>query len=513
MTRDELMRQVSEALDRVGSIEGDVELLRQLQSHPDVLGWARDVERLQGLLESLPLPARTEAQWEALALRTVQRLGEPLWPMKDPTAPPQFDEPPAPTFEPRAAIPSGANVERAASDASGATDSAPELEPIELHSVPPPPQPPSAPVAIPPRRMAPTETPVPVAPTDERVSLSEVLSERRVDRPLVDPLAGAGVVVPGMRSPSVAPGSGASVGRRAHVWWAVAAASAIAAGFGVAWLVTRSDSRPVLVEDAVTTLPPSSASAVSRTTAPAPVSSLAEREQSTASPRTIAPTSAVEEEAVGGLEPVDRASARRFEARYDEDESIPAAPPGPPSAAPSARSETLPARPAYDELRAEGSTVRIRSEVASGSHGRDEGGEATGFERPPHERRAAGTFASASTSPDEPAEVQRRERRSPRPRGESTRGAVASLPDVPSRDDVLAAMRAVEPAVAACRGARSGVATVQIVVGSSGRVRNAVVTGPLAGTPEGSCVARAVRAARFPQFAADSFTVTFPFRL
>jgi hypothetical protein len=39
------------------------------------------------------------------------------------------------------------------------------------------------------------------------------------------------------------------------------------------------------------------------------------------------------------------------------------------------------------------------------------------------------------------------------------------------------------------------------------------VSGPFAGTPVGSCVARAVRAARFPPFAEDRFEVTYPFQL
>ena len=96
----------------------------------------------------------------------------------------------------------------------------------------------------------------------------------------------------------------------------------------------------------------------------------------------------------------------------------------------------------------------------------------------------------------------------------SMRGATSAVPDSPSREDVQAALRAVAPVVAACGGgARRGVATVEITVGSSGRVRNAVVTGPFAGTPEGSCIARAARRARFPQFGQPTFRVTYPFRL
>jgi hypothetical protein len=44
-------------------------------------------------------------------------------------------------------------------------------------------------------------------------------------------------------------------------------------------------------------------------------------------------------------------------------------------------------------------------------------------------------------------------------------------------------------------------------------VTTATVNGPFAGTPTGSCIARAVRAARFPPFAQPRFAVTYPFHL
>lgn len=96
------------------------------------------------------------------------------------------------------------------------------------------------------------------------------------------------------------------------------------------------------------------------------------------------------------------------------------------------------------------------------------------------------------------------------PRDPPAEGASAT----PSRDDVIAAMRAIVPAVAACGGgARSGVAEVRIRVGSSGRVQSSVVIGQFAGTPEGSCIARAARGARFQPFTEASFEFTYPFRL
>jgi hypothetical protein len=89
-----------------------------------------------------------------------------------------------------------------------------------------------------------------------------------------------------------------------------------------------------------------------------------------------------------------------------------------------------------------------------------------------------------------------------------------SLPESPDRDDVIAAMGSVEGAVRDCAAGRSGVSNITItVVGNSGRVSSALVEGEFAGTPEGSCMARAVRGARFERFAQPTFRVRYPFSL
>jgi hypothetical protein len=75
-------------------------------------------------------------------------------------------------------------------------------------------------------------------------------------------------------------------------------------------------------------------------------------------------------------------------------------------------------------------------------------------------------------------------------------------------------MGRVQGAVTACGGGEHGVATVQIAVaGSTGHVSNATVGGQFAGTPVGSCIARAVRGATFPHFRNPTFSFTFPFRI
>jgi hypothetical protein len=78
----------------------------------------------------------------------------------------------------------------------------------------------------------------------------------------------------------------------------------------------------------------------------------------------------------------------------------------------------------------------------------------------------------------------------------------------------MSAMSGVSGAVSACGNGEHGTATVAITVsGSTGRVTGANVTGQFAGTPVGSCIARAVRGATFPHFTRPTFNVTYPFRI
>ena len=90
----------------------------------------------------------------------------------------------------------------------------------------------------------------------------------------------------------------------------------------------------------------------------------------------------------------------------------------------------------------------------------------------------------------------------------------SSLPTTPASGDVRSAMTAVTPAVTACGAGEHGVAAVAIVIaGPTGRVSSATVSGQFAGTPVGSCVARAVRGATFPHFRQATFSIAYPFRL
>lgn len=88
-----------------------------------------------------------------------------------------------------------------------------------------------------------------------------------------------------------------------------------------------------------------------------------------------------------------------------------------------------------------------------------------------------------------------------------------SLPEAPSREQVAASFEAIASTVRSCTAQPLGMVPVRITVASSGRVTTALVTGRLAGTPEGSCIARAVRTARLPAFRQERLVIDYPFQL
>jgi hypothetical protein len=119
----------------------------------------------------------------------------------------------------------------------------------------------------------------------------------------------------------------------------------------------------------------------------------------------------------------------------------------------------------------------------------------------PAEPAAAATPANDAPPPATPEVERKSSRRSER--------RSASLPDRPSRAQVLAAMARVQPAVKACLPTGHGHVTADMtVLGRTGRVSSAQISGQV-GRP-GSCIARAVRKARFPKFAAESISIRYP---
>lgn len=88
-----------------------------------------------------------------------------------------------------------------------------------------------------------------------------------------------------------------------------------------------------------------------------------------------------------------------------------------------------------------------------------------------------------------------------------------SRPVTPSRAQVRTAMESVRARIEACAAGLPGVARVVVTVSPDGRVRHAYVQGGFAGRPEGSCMARVVRDARFPAFRKADLRVAYPYAL
>ncbi|MDJ0764643.1 MAG: hypothetical protein QNJ97_16815 [Myxococcota bacterium] len=96
-----------------------------------------------------------------------------------------------------------------------------------------------------------------------------------------------------------------------------------------------------------------------------------------------------------------------------------------------------------------------------------------------------------------------------RPGGNGTTQARKKVLD---RSDVQAGMRSVAARVRQCAKEKRGTITLKVVIGPTGRVITAVATGPFAGTPVGTCAAKAVRSARFPK-SDQNLTIRYPFKL
>ena len=94
--------------------------------------------------------------------------------------------------------------------------------------------------------------------------------------------------------------------------------------------------------------------------------------------------------------------------------------------------------------------------------------------------------------------------------------ASAEAPAGPTRDEVMAAMAAVTPALRACAEGQEGrVVNVRAVFRSNGRIATTNVESSSSHVSPSarSCMARAARAARVPSFELERFEVTFPVRL
>ena len=95
----------------------------------------------------------------------------------------------------------------------------------------------------------------------------------------------------------------------------------------------------------------------------------------------------------------------------------------------------------------------------------------------------------------------------------ATPAPTGELPTGPTRSEVVARLESVRSSVQACAAGRSGVADLDITIAHTGVVMHVLVGGDFAGTTEGSCIARAVRQARFPQFKQERFRLLYPYAI
>lgn len=82
-----------------------------------------------------------------------------------------------------------------------------------------------------------------------------------------------------------------------------------------------------------------------------------------------------------------------------------------------------------------------------------------------------------------------------------------------SRTQVQDSLEAVRGQLQSCAAGAHGRTTANVTVSGAGRVTYATIEGAFAGTPQGSCMARALRSAQFPQFASPQLRVRYPFAL
>ncbi len=80
------------------------------------------------------------------------------------------------------------------------------------------------------------------------------------------------------------------------------------------------------------------------------------------------------------------------------------------------------------------------------------------------------------------------------------------------RADVQKGMNGVTGIIGKCGQGKHGTIFLSVVISRTGRILSANPLGPYAGTPQGACAARAVRAARFPK-TKNNLAVRYPFKL
>jgi hypothetical protein len=545
VSADALRRKVSEALDREGGLDAPehAALRAELAADDDAAEWARDAVTLDALLRGWPTPERGEDFFAALAARIDERVAADKGAAgPDLTSPPFFDD--ADVRAARLATQAGKGVEGLrALDAKRAAFSLDQLS--ELGGAAPPPAPAKGTPVVAPKVVAKTETmATPVAPvvsvsragdgvskvaaSEAEVSTSETMraasaatvvsapDEAGEDVPVEDDTAAA---APAPASPAE-PGH-PNTTRPVQAAAAPAIEPAAARSVGAPSPVRLDPRPPAPFRDDRVSLP-------SFRPPIAPLRPL-EQEAPPASSRRgwVAGAMAVlaaalvgvavfvmgrsEQDAPAPASAVATAAPMPAVAAASTSEVVAApsagAPPSPPPAA---------AVPAAPEPVPTGRTDVARAEASGGAASATRPSQARGAARRVRgdadelgERSAGGGSAPSRAASPAAAGAP-----APRPAPAAAPEPDEPLPETPDRADVLSAMGSVRGAVATCAAGRGGVVTVRVTfAGSSGRVTTAVIEGAFAGTAEGSCMARAIRAARVPRFAQPTASVSFPFQL
>ncbi len=201
-----------------------------------------------------------------------------------------------------------------------------------------------------------------------------------------------------------------------------------------------------------------------------------------------------------------------------------------PAAAPVQTAAAAPAAPAPAPSEGELAAKKAAAEEASAEEKNDSHGSSSEH----HHRHSSESSSAKASHSEAPAPAAPEKKAPPKPTGPRTiddllegalngsssktaaksesAAAKPDLPETPSRDQVRSAMSSVQSAVQACSSGSGGVAIVTVnVAGATGRVTNAEVSGVTG--PAGSCIAKAVRKARFPKFSSRVFKIAFPYKL
>ena len=489
MSGEDTRRRVSAAIDMPGGLEAPLhaKLREELAQDPESAQWAADVQKLDALLGDWPEEARSEAAWEGLAARIEQRLSEALPAGLDFTTSPFFDDEDARMSRPDASSgrvkTSDAQRELEAKRAEFSLSKLSNLDAPKAPAVPPPPPRAGNPkLAVVPAVPASPASPAPLPKPAARPQGEERFSIPTFATPLAP-----------LRAPSL-PAPAVEV-KAKRTPWLLYGGSALAAA--------------AVVLVAVLVLPQLSSDA-SAPTATGTAASAPQAMQGAAMDDSVAQAPPAPTSATSAALPA-QAAEPSADGMIAAAVVAPAPPPISAGAMPmGGMAVESTRRGAVGAPAAEGAGMAPRAPSAV-ARPRGAGGA---IATTPALRAGGGGGGSADGPSAVAARPGGRSSGEARPGGSKAGPPAGPMPDAPSRSDVIAAMASVRGAVATCAVGRGGVAQVRVTFsGPSGRVMNAVMEGQFAGTPQGSCIARAVRAASVPRFSQPSVTISYPFQI